>query len=273
MKKHFHYLLFMLLGGTLLAQTPDRAKIDQYFSTLEANNKFMGTVAFSENGKTMYTKSAGYLDTDSKQKINDNSKFRIGSISKMFTSVLIFKAIEDKKLTLADKLDKWFPTVPNASKITIAHLLSHRSGIHNFTNDEVYETYMTQPKTEAEMLAIIATPPSDFEPDSKADYSNSNFVLLTYIVEKTFKKPYAELVKEKITKPLGLQNTYYGGKISTANNEAFSYRYMSKWEKQPETDMSIPAGAGAIVSTSVTFRGSSRRCSPANWFRPQASKA
>ena len=107
----------------------------------------------------------------------------------------------------------------------------------------------------SEMVGIIAGSPSDFEPDGKADYSNSNFVLLTFILEKTFKKTYAELVRQKITAPLGLKSTYYGGKINPSANEAFSYQYKAKWEKEPETDMSIPAGAGAIVSNVSDLSG------------------
>jgi D-alanyl-D-alanine carboxypeptidase len=241
-------ILLLLVGSIAIAQSPDKAKLDQYWQTLESHNKFIGNVALSQNGKPIDVRSVGFADVASNKKTNADTKFRIGSITKMFTTVLVFQGVEAKKLNLSDKLDKWFPTVPNASKITVAQLLQHRSGIHNFTNDAEYTGYMTEKKSEADMLAIIAKPASDFEPDSKADYSNSNFVLLTYILEKTFKKPYAVLIEERIAKPLGLKNTYYGGAVNPANNEAHSYQYRGGWEKRPETDMSIPAGAGAIVS-------------------------
>src|SRR5690606_16393678 len=101
-------------------------------------------------------------------KATENSKYRIGSISKSFTAVLVLKAVEDKKLSLNQTINKWFPTIPNAGKITVKQLLSHRSGIHNFTNDADYVTWNTQPKSESEMVEIIAKGGSDFEPDSKA---------------------------------------------------------------------------------------------------------
>jgi len=246
--KTIKLIALLLVGSIAVAQTPDKAKLDQYWDALESNNKFIGNVALYQDGLPKYVRSIGFADLDGNKKTNADTKFRIGSITKMFTAVLVYQAIEAKKLHLSDKLDKWFPTIPNSSKITIGQMLSHRSGIHNFTDDEVYLSYMTQPKSQAEMLAIIEKPASDFEPDSKSDYSNSNFVLLGYILEKTYKKPYAQLVGEKIAKPLGLKNTYYGGKVNPANNEAYSYKYKNKWEKQPETDMSIPGGAGAIVS-------------------------
>jgi CubicO group peptidase (beta-lactamase class C family) len=252
MKTKLLSALFVCTGITaLFAQAPDKAKLDSYFAALEKNNKFMGTVTVSKDGKTAYTKSIGYLDAEKKTPVNENTKFRIGSISKTFTSALIFKAIEEKKLTLDTKLDKFFPTVPNAPKITINHLLGHNSGIHNFTNDESYLTWHMAPKTEAQMLDIIVKGGSDFEPGSSSEYSNSNYVLLSYILEKTYKKPFKEIVDTKIIKPLGLKNTYYGGQINTAGNEANSYKFEGVWAKEDDTDMSIPMGAGAMVSTTA----------------------
>lgn len=209
----------------------------------------MGSVAVSQDGKIIYTKSIGFSDVEDNIKADENTKYRIGSISKTFTSVLVLKAVEDKKLDLNQTIDKYFPTIKNADKITVKHLLNHRSGIHNFTNDEDYLTWNTQPNTEKEMIAIITKAGNDFEPDSKAEYSNSNFVLLTYILEKSFKKSYDELLKEHITRPIGLINTYLGGKIKTSEKESKSYKYIDTWKVEPETDISIPLGAGGIVST------------------------
>lgn len=234
---------------TTFAQAPDKAKLDQYFTALETNNKFSGNIALSQNGKTIYTRSVGFYDLEKGLKSNENTKFRIGSISKTFTATLILKAAEENKLKLTDKLDKYFPTVPNASKITIENMLNHHSGIHNFTNDPEYMSYMSETKSEADMVAIINKAPSEFEPGSKGEYSNSNYVLLSYILEKAYKKPFKAIVDEKIIKPLGLKNTYYGVKTNTANNEAYSYSFDGKWNKEAETDMSIPMGAGAMVST------------------------
>ena len=245
------FILFLLscLFQTGFAQHFDKAKLDNYFNILEKNNKFMGSVALSKNDTIIYTKTIGYTDVENKIKANENSTYRIGSISKTFTSVLVLKAVEENKLDLNQTIDKYFSTIKNAEKITIKHLLTHRSGIHNFTNDKNYLTWNTQPKTENEMVAIISKAGSDFEPDSKAAYSNSNFVLLTYILQKTFNKPYAQLLQEYIIKPVGLQNTSMGGKINPAKNECKSYVFNGSWKAETETDVSIPLGAGGIIST------------------------
>jgi CubicO group peptidase (beta-lactamase class C family) len=210
----------------------------------------MGSLAVYENGKIIYARAVGYLEIKPEKIPSDiKTRFRIGSISKMFTATLIFQLIDEGKLSLSTTLDKFYPTVPNAQKITIGDLLSHRSGIHSFTNDSAYLTYMTKPKTREEMVRIISTPKADFEPDAKTDYSNSNFVLLGYIVEDLRKEPYIKVLQKQICSKAGLSDTYYGGKTDIAKNECYSFGFGTEWEKQPETDMSIPHGAGAIVST------------------------
>jgi len=233
-----------------LCQQLDKTRLDAYFDTLANNNRFMGSVAVSRNGELIYAKSVGFADVEQGLKANENSKYRIGSISKTFTAVLIFKAIEESKLDINQTIDKYFPTIENNNKITISQLLYHRSGIHNYTNNN-WADWNTQPKTEQELIEIIIKGGIDFEPDTKTSYSNSNFVLLTFILEKIYQKPYAEILEEKIIKPMGLKNTYYGKKINTKDNECNSYRYAEGWIISTETDMSIPLGAGGIVSTPV----------------------
>lgn len=105
------------------------------------------------------------------------------------------------------------------------------------------------------MLNIIESGGSDFEPNSKSDYSNSNYVLLSFILEKIYKKQYAEILNDEIVKPLNFKNTFFAKQINEKNNESFSYAFTNSWEKQSETDPSIPIGAGAIVSTPNDLTG------------------
>ena len=243
-------LIVLTLSQIGLAQTNfDKTKLDNYFNALEQNDKFMGSVAVSKNGEIIYKKSIGFADVENNIKATEKSKYRIGSISKTFTTVLILKAVEENKLNINQTIDKWFPAIINAKEITVKHLLSHRSGIHNFTNNKDYLTWNTQPKTEKELVEIIVKGGSDFNPDSKAEYSNSNFVLLTFILEKTFSKSYSDLLQEFIVKPLGLTNTYVFGKINPLNNECKSYSFEGTWKLETETDYTVPLGAGAITST------------------------
>ncbi len=244
----FFGIILTILFGNAHAQTLNAQKLDSLFEKLESKDKFMGSISIMENGKLLYSKAIGMADIETEKRSTVETKYRIGSITKMFTSCLVFKAIEENKLSLNQTIDKFFPAIKNAEKITIENLLNHRSGIHNFTSDSDYLKYNTTTKSEKDMLAIIQNGKSDFEPNAKAEYSNSNYVLLSFILQKVYSKPYKELLSSKIIKPLGLKNTYFGSKISIASNECNSYSYLESWEKESETDMSIPMGAGAVVS-------------------------
>lgn len=241
-------ILLLTMFGSACAQAPDKAKLDQLFDRLLEKNKGMGSIAIAKDGKVLYTRSFGYsqITEASKTPLTDQTKYRISSITKMYTAVMIFQLIEEGKLKPGDKLDKFFPQIPNAAKITIAQILSHRSGIPNVNPDG---TGM-QPRTQEERVAEIAKLQPDFEPGSKHLYSNSGYVLLGYIVEKAGGQPYQEALKERIVSKLGLQNTYMGTGNTNANkNESLSYRYIGEWKEAKEPDFSIVAGAGAILST------------------------
>ncbi len=219
---------------------------------LADKNQAMGSLTISKKGVVVYSRAIGYSFISGNEKLpaRDQTKYRIGSITKMFTATMIFQLIEDGKLTLTTTVDKFFPQLPNASKITISNLLNHRSGLHNFTDDPEYQTWMTQPKTRDEMLAIISKGGVDFQPNEKSSYSNSGYVVLAYIIEKISKQSYSKYLSNRITSKIGLSSTYVGPKTDTKKNESFSYRFLNSWDLGgPETDLSIPGGAGAIVST------------------------
>jgi CubicO group peptidase (beta-lactamase class C family) len=246
--------LAALLGlGTLSAsaQTLNAPKLDSLLNSLATNNKMMGSLVLSHEGKVVYSHAFGAAQVAGAGSTPATlaTRYRVGSITKVFTAALIFQLIEEKKLTLDTKLATFFPQLPNAQTITIDHLLSHHSGLHSFTNDPAYPTYLAQPKTQAEMLAIMAKTTPDFAPGTKAAYSNSGYLVLGYIVEKLTKMPYAQAVQKRIVARAGLKNTYYGGKINAQKQEASSYKWMGGWQPDTETDMSIPGGAGALVST------------------------
>jgi D-alanyl-D-alanine carboxypeptidase len=152
--------------------------------------------------------------------------------------------LKKEKLSIDQTLDKYFPDIKNAKRITIGQMLYHRSGIHDFTRD-------TNEISKDELIDMISNYDSYFEPDSRARYGNSNYVLLAYILEEIFDKSYADLLSEYITKPIGLKNTYLGGKINTKNNESNSYRFEGDWVLQTESDRSYEYGSAGIVSTPI----------------------
>ena len=242
--------LFLLIFG-INAQTFDKAKMDSLFKRIESNEKGMGSISIFKNNNEIYQNSFGFADIENKIRSSKKTKYRIGSVSKTFTATIIMQLIDEKKLSLYTKLADFYPEVPNAKKITIEQLLRHRSGLYNFTNSKDYQNWMEKPHSKSEVLKIFIENGIVFKPNEKAEYSNTNYVLLSYIAEKIEHKEYSEILKKRIIDPCRLKNTYYGGKINTAENEALSYTKIYSWNLSTETDMSVPVGAGGIVSNST----------------------
>lgn len=250
MKKIFYSFCFLFVAFSCKSQSFDIAKMDSLFTLIADSNKSMGSISLLHNGQEIYQKTIGFADIAQARKANALTKYRIGSVSKTFTAVMILQLVQEGKLSLATTLNQFFPDFPNASRITIAHLLRHRSGLHNFTDDLDYQIYHFKPLLRDSLIAILQRKKSDFEPNVKFSYANTNYVLLSFIIEKLDKKNFASSLKSRIIKPLHLKNTMYGSKINPKNNEAFSYdRADDTWVLAGETDMSIPMGAGALVAT------------------------
>jgi D-alanyl-D-alanine carboxypeptidase len=226
-------------------QTLDKAKLDQLFDRLAEKNKAMGSLTIAKDGNVLYTRAIGYaqIDATTKKPLTAASRFRIASITKTYTAVMILQLVEEGKLKLTDTLDKFFPQVPNAQKITILQILSHRSGIPNVRRDQA--TWKPgAPVTRDEMLALIVKGTPAFEPDTKNSYSNSGYYLLSLILEKVTGKPYDQALEERINSRIGLKDTYLAtGRIDVNKGEALTYENSGSdwklWKQGFETDPSI----------------------------------
>lgn len=246
----FSVLLTLALFAAGNAQTLDKSKLDQFFDRLAEKNKAMGSLVIAKDGKAVYTRTIGFshISATEKKPITAATRFRIGSITKTFTGVMVLQLVDEKKLKLTDTLDKYCPGVPNANKITIANVLSHRSGIHSVGADR---SLRDKGATPAELLVMLEkTGTSDFEPGSKFVYTNENYLLLGLLVEKLTGKTYQENLTKRIASKIGLKDTYAAsGSVDPNKNESFSYRYGRDWDQDPEIHWSLFFGAGSIIST------------------------
>ena len=150
-------LLFFLLFSPvfLWSQNFNSQKLDSLLDRIDAAEKAMFSLAIHQDGKPIYTRAVGFADVESEEKANPKTMYRIGSISKTFTSTIILKLIEEGKLSLDTKLSTFYPELPNAEEITIKYLLNHHSGLFNFTNEENYTSWMQIAKSKEELLKII----------------------------------------------------------------------------------------------------------------------
>lgn len=236
---------------TLITNTKpiDTNKLDSLFGTLSKNNLAMGSITIAQNGKVVYNKAVGFANTQGGNNVpaSTQTDYRIGSISKMFTAIIIFQLLEEKKLTLDEKLSKYFPSLPNAKLITISNMLNHRSGLPNFTGDN-YADLVYKPQSHEQLLTRLANRKPDFQPNTKADYNNNNYLLLSYIIEKICNKPYKDVLFKRVLFKLHLANTYYASR--KVGDEASSFKYIEgKWVKDKEAYLDNFSGAGAILST------------------------
>ncbi len=250
----FKYIFaFLICVASLQAQTFNEAKMDSLFNLIESNHKGMGSFSIFSNGEEVYQKSFGFSNVATNEKANNLTKYRIGSISKTFTATIIMQLVEEGKVTLSTLLSDYFPSIPNADKITIEDLLRHRSGLFNITETEDLRAWVEKPQSREKMIERIIANGTNFEPNEKTQYSNTNFVLLSFIAEDIENKDFSNILDTRIIKPLQLKRTEYGKPINPKDNEALPYVFEnSEWKEiKLQTDMSIPMGAGAIVSTAT----------------------
>jgi len=242
-------MLKKITGNEAIQKSKNIKKLDTFFSLIASNNKGMGSISFFQDSEEIYQKTIGFSNIKNQIKSNKRTKYRIGSITKTFTATILMQLVDEDKLSLDTKLATFFPEIPNASNITIESLLRHRSGLYDVANQEDFTNWMEKPQTKEQMLYRIIKNGINFNVNEQREYSNTNYILLSYILEKIEGKTFDEILQSRIVEPCDLKDTYFGGKIKTENNQAFSYSMESEWKLATETDMSIPMGAGGIIST------------------------
>ncbi|MBD3582345.1 serine hydrolase domain-containing protein [Flavobacterium selenitireducens] len=249
MKKSY-IIPLLFLAATAFAQADAKfARIDSLLTSFNKHNKFMGSIALREGDKIVFAKAYGFSDIASRKLADTNTKYKVGSITKPFTAVLILQLVDENKIKLEDKLSKFFPKMRNAEKITVEMLLRHRTGIHEILADPVTTQNITRSHTRQEIVDRISGYASDFEPGDKYQYSNSNYILLGYIIEDVTKKSYAENIQKRIASKLKLTNTSMPDKIDFSGNDAISATFDANWHVTPEWSNTLAYSAGALVST------------------------
>ncbi|RMB61007.1 class A beta-lactamase-related serine hydrolase [Dokdonia sinensis] len=243
------FISLFIISLSAKSQSQDFKTLDKYFEILAENDKFMGSVAIQRDSTILFEKAIGQRDIDNNLDTNINTVFRLGSISKMFTATMIFQMVEEGNIGLNTTLAEYFPLIQNAEDITIGQMLRHESGLFDFTTDVKYTSYMFTEKTRDDLISIIRRGEPAFAPRERADYCNTNFLLLSYIIEDVDKRPYSESLMARITSKMNAPSIALGKDAVTENNEALSYIYLGDfWQGAGETNMSIPMGAGAIVA-------------------------
>jgi CubicO group peptidase (beta-lactamase class C family) len=246
------HLRFTLLAlAVCLCRAQDFSRLDQLAQSYASNRGFMGTMLVARDGNIVFSKGYGFADLEWKIPNSPDTKFRLGSVSKQFAAASILLLEERGRLSVGDPVKKYITNAPEAwDKITIFHLLTHTSGISNFTTFPEYNDRKAHPTTAAELISRFRTLPLDFQPGESWNYSNSGYVVLSYIVEKVSGEPYPEFLRSSIFNPLGMRDSGYDSNAAILSHRAPGYTFNGGRLLNAEyIDMTVPQGAGGLYST------------------------
>ncbi len=246
-------LITLLVSINLQAQEKNKIPgLDNYisniFKKIQIGTMPGASVLVAQNGDIVYQKGFGYADIEKKIPVIPDTKFKIGSISKQFTAVAILKLQEEGKIKIEDKISKYIPEFPRGNEVTIYQLLTHTSGIHDYSVQPNLD--MTKPITPQALLDIIKKLPYDFNPGERYIYNNSGYFILGYIVVQLSGKTLSEYLNETFFKPFGMNNTGIYETNIALNNEAQGYSMNGEAVKKADfQEMSWALGVGSIYST------------------------
>lgn len=196
----------LLLGMTSHAQ-PIAKRLDSVINYYAQTFNFNGTVLVAQKGEVLLKKGYGYKDRYKNIPTDVDGMYQIGSITKHFTADVILLLAKQHKLTLEDKVSKYFPQMSWGDSVTIEHLLTHTGGLHNYTEDSLWDRAPTASVTTGQMLDIFKTQPLEFKPGSKFAYCNTGYYLLGCIIEQITGKNYYTVVRETMLKPVGMTHS------------------------------------------------------------------
>ena len=244
--------LLLLCQSTLMAQDK-AAKIQEVLTLAHKYRQFNGSALVAENGKIIYKGAFGMANMEWSIPNTADTKFRLGSITKQFTSTLVMQLVEQGKIKLDGKLSDYLPDYrkDTGQKITIHHLLTHTSGIPSYTGlPNFFADVSRNPYKVDEFVKKYASGDLQFEPGSKFAYNNSGYFLLGAIIEKVTGKPYEQVLQENIFDPVGMKNSGYDHYSTILPKRAAGYEKTSNgYTNAPYLDMSIPYAAGSLYST------------------------
>lgn len=247
--------LFLISVQLLFAQvlfSQDKSqKIDELVNKYYEMGEFNGALLVAEGGNIIYSKGIGYADFESKTPNTPDTKFRIASVTKQFTAALIMQLVEKGKINLDGRLSDYLQYYRKdiGDKITIHQILSHTSGLANYTdNRELNESGgKVVPK---DFITKYCSGELVFEPGTSWAYSNTGYYILGAIIEELTGKSYEENLRENILTPLGMSNTGVEQSGIAYENMAKGYvNIFGEYKPAKQGEMSIPFSAGAMYST------------------------
>ncbi|MBI2731693.1 MAG: beta-lactamase family protein [Sphingobacteriales bacterium] len=249
------FISFFLLVGISYGQIKQDKQLAKVLDNI-LSDQFKQTdpgcaVLVAKQGQIIYEKSFGTADLELNVQVKPEMIFRLGSMTKQFTSVAILQLMEQGKLSLQDSIQKFIKDFPyKGYKITIENLLTHTSGIKDYTQLDIQDPFIRRKDfTPKEVINLFKNEPLEFQPNTKFKYSNSGYFLLGYIIESISNKSYQNYIQDNIIKPLGLTNTFYDDVSQIIPNRTKGYKKEgTNYENADYQSTTIPFAAGSLIS-------------------------
>ncbi len=252
MKNHITYiLLFLFVSVGLVSINGQNTIYDKILSDEFTEHPSGATAIVTKAGEPIYLGAVGTANIELDVDMKAEHVFRLGSITKQFTSVAIMMLEEEGKLNTDDPFTKYIPEYPIGDrKVTIAQLLNHTSGIRSYTGMPGFMQNNTREYYEVDSLIdVFDEEPFDFEPGTQWSYNNSGYILLGAIIERVSGKTYAQFIQERIFKPLGMNDSYYDDSEQVIRKRIPGYSPSAVGTVNANyLDMSIPYAAGSLLS-------------------------
>jgi len=245
-------LLLLILACLPLLAKGEAKKIDKLLQTYHDIGQFNGVALVAQDGKVVYEKGFGMANFEWQIPNTPNTKFRIGSVTKQFAAALILQLVEDGKVDLQANIRTYIPDYPEKTGniITVHHLLTHTSGIPNYTSLPDFRNHIRNPFTPDEFVETFSELELDFEPGSSWSYSNSGYFLLGVIVEKVTGNSWEDELQARILKPLGMTNSGYQNNDDLISKMSSGYsNTIASVQPAAYLDTSLPYAAGMMYST------------------------
>lgn len=246
------FLLCFIVLSSVSSNAQDlNLKIDSLIqSEFKDKNGPGGVFLISKKGKPIYEKAFGMANLELDHKMNTNSVFQIGSMTKQFTAIAILILEEQGKLKVSDPVSKYISSYPNGNNITIHQLLTHTSGIKDFTKMKALQDIAQKEMTPEQMVDFFKNEPMDFAPGEKFEYNNSGYVVLGYIIELVSGGTYQDFIKKNIFDKAGMTNSSYASDRKIVKNRAFGYHKKSfGYVNKTVINFSVPFSSGSLMST------------------------
>lgn len=253
------FVCLSIATTSLGAQAPSRAsvvaRLDSLARDFLVSSPAAGvTVAVIRGSDTLLFAGYGERDREKHVAADRATVYRIGSVTKQFTSAAILQHVEDGSLKLTDRLGTLLPEYPAWSDVTIRQLLNHTSGIHSYTASETWAKSMAAPKKPAEVMAFVSADTFDFKPGTDWRYNNSGYFLLGMVLEKLEKKPYADIMRDRFFSKFGMRTAAYCPNTPTDARYAAGYnRDGQNLVPAQQIDLSQPFSAGALCMSVPDF--------------------